>query len=197
MTKKQYVAASLVLTGVVLCGCQTAQKETEAGVSAAVTRTSGGFGDALLTPLEVLNLRRTPIPPLLGQINSPYEPVANLSCSSLAANVTALTGILGPDADAPARDVSTGEKAGDAAAGAALGAVESTVTGFIPYQSILKSASGATAHEKAVREAYARGAARRAYLKGVGAAMGCAAPAAPDPAAGLSGGEERKGGARR
>lgn len=166
--------------------CQTAQKETEAGVSTAMTRTTGGFEDALLSPLVLLNLRRTPIPPLLEQLRSPYEPVAELSCAAIARDVTALTAILGPDADAPSEKTSTGEQAGDAAADAALGAVESAVTGFIPYQSILKSASGASRHETAVREAYARGAARRAYLKGIGASKGCPAPAAPDPAAGVA-----------
>lgn len=169
-----------------LPGCETVEKETGEGVSAAVDRTSGGIDDALMAPLTMLNLRRTPIPELLAKIRSPYEPVADTGCSGLARDVTALTVILGPDADAPPVDVSTGQKAGDAAAGAALGAVESAVTGFIPYQSILRSASGASRHEREVREAYARGAARRAYLKGIGAALGCPVPAAPDPAAGLA-----------
>ncbi len=160
-------------------GCQSARTETEAGVSTAFGRTTGEIDDALLAPLELLNLRKVPIPEMLQALRSPYDPLPELTCSVIGRDVTALTAILGPDADADVGKASTGERAGDAAAGAALGAVENAVTGFIPYQSILKSASGASRHEKAVREAYARGAARRAYLKGIGATLGCTSPAAP------------------
>ncbi len=181
--QKQWLVCGALAAALMLPACQSTRTEAGEGVSAAVSRTSGGFEDALLAPLELLNLRKVPIPAVLEELESPYTALADASCAGIARDVAALTAVLGPDADMPQAEASTGEKAGDAAAGAALGAVESTVTGFIPYQSILKSASGASRHEKAVREAYARGAARRAYLKGIGETKGCAAPASPvDPA---------------
>ena len=56
---------------------------------------------------------------------------------------------------------------------------------FIPFRSIVREATGASAHERKLRAAFERGVARRAYLKGVGAQLGCAPPAAPEPNAGV------------
>ena len=50
---------------------------------------------------------------------------------------------------------------------------------------MVREATGASEHERQLRAAYERGVARRAYLKGVGAQMGCAPPASPEPGAGI------------
>ncbi len=178
--------APLVLLALVSCASQAA--EGPDGVDRAVTGTREGFGDAVLTPLSDINLRRAPIPPKLAEILSPYEPIQDPSCAGLAHEISELTAILGPDSDSmdESADPTLSQRAGDGAADLALGQVASTVTGFIPYRSVLREASGASAHERRLREVYDRGAQRRAYLKGIGASSGCAPPAAPDPRAGIA-----------
>jgi hypothetical protein len=157
-----------------LAGCATA------------SRTSDGFSDAALSPLNDLNVRRDEVPPLLAAIRSAYEPIPQVNCTAIGKMVADLTAILGPDTDAPpAPERSLGDKASEGAADLTLGAVSSTVSGLIPFRSLVREATGASAHERRLRAAYERGVTRRAYLKGVGAQLGCAPPGAPEPNAGI------------
>lgn len=175
--------AALALAATSLSACQTRR---------AVDRTREGVDDAVLQPLGDLNLRQAPIPPLLEAIRSPYQPVVTLNCKSIATEVAQLTEVLGPDSDAHLVDRTLSEKTADGAADLALRGVSDAVTGFIPYRSILRAASGASAHERQLKRAYDRGVQRRAYLKGLGASLGCAPPAGPHPDAGLVPEEEEK-----
>lgn len=178
-------ALTAVLSAV--AACASSPPEAPGGVATAVAGTQDGIGDAVMTPFSDLNLRRAPIPPKLAAIVSPYEPIHDTSCVGIATEISELTAILGPDTDAPTdgKDPSLQQRAGEGAADLALDQVASAVTGFIPYRSVLREASGASAHERRLREVYDRGAQRRAYLKGIGASKGCAPPAAPDPRAGI------------
>lgn len=163
---------SALLVG--LAGCATAG------------RTSEGFSDAALSPLNDLNVRRDEVPPLLAAIRSAYEPIPQVNCTAISKMVADLTAILGPDTDAvPPPERSLTDKASEGAADMTLGAVSSTVSGFIPFRSLVREATGASAHERRLRAAYERGVTRRSYLKGVGAQLGCAPPAAPEPNAGI------------
>ncbi|WP_291197419.1 hypothetical protein [Hyphomonas sp.] len=146
-----------------------------------VSQTGEGFADAALSPLEDLNLKRREIPPLLAAMASPYHVPADLTCEELDRMIAELEGVLGPDWDAPKPDerLKT-EVLGDEAAQAALGAVESGVTGWIPFRGLIRKATGAESHEKKYNRAYKIGAQRRTYLKGYGLAKGCPAPAKPD-----------------
>ena len=167
-----------------MAGCASKPKE-DGGLSRAVHKTSQGIDDAALTPLNDFNLRRVEIPARLEALVSPYAPLSTKTCSAVAAEVNELTKILGPDSDAPPPPKeSLGVRAGEGAADLALGGVASAATDFIPFRSVVREATGASAHERRLRAAYERGVARRAYLKGVGASMGCAPPAAPEPGAG-------------
>ncbi|MEQ1609453.1 MAG: hypothetical protein ABL956_10885 [Hyphomonadaceae bacterium] len=158
-----------------------------AACSTAVNKTQAGLGNAAMAPLTDLNLRRTEVPALLEAIKSPYEPIPTVSCQAIAANVRDLTIILGPDSDAsPQPEASLADQAGAGAADITLNTVSSTMTDFIPFRSIVREASGASAHARKLRAAYERGLARRSYLKGVGAQLGCAPPAAPEPNAGIA-----------
>jgi hypothetical protein len=183
-------AATLVVAALLTAACASSppqnssrsEAQGENGVDRAVTKTSEGLDDAALTPLNDFNLRRTEIPKRLLAITSPYEPLAARTCTAIAEEVEELTMILGPDADAPVQsDETLGQKAGDGAANLALGSVASAASDFIPFRSVVREATGASAHERRMRAAYERGIQRRAYVKGVGAAMGCSPPAAPDP----------------
>lgn len=163
--------------------CSTNATRGASGVDRAVSKTQGGFEDAALTPLSDVNLRRAPIPPKLEALGSPYAPVPNMGCSAIGKEVDELAAILGPDFDANLPGDTANQKIGDAAGGLALKTVTGAVTGFIPYRSIVRAASGASEHERRLKAAYERGAHRRTYLKGLGAALGCGPPAAPDPGA--------------
>jgi hypothetical protein len=175
--------AGLAAVGLALAACSgSPQPKSGGGIDRAVSKTRAGVGDAALTPLNDLNLRREPIPPRLEAIRSPYEPIKRKDCAGIGAEVTELTLILGADVDAPAGPEETlGQKTGDSAAKLALNGVRDAVTGFIPYRSLVRMATGASEHERELRAAYERGVQRRAYLKGAGLALGCAPPAAPDP----------------
>jgi hypothetical protein len=165
--------------GIILAFASLAACET------AVSKTQAGLPDAAMSPLTDLNLRRVEVPRLLEAIKSPYEPIPLVSCKAIAVSVLELTNILGPDTDAPPQpEASMSDQAGAGAANVTLGAVSSTMSDFIPFRSIVREATGASAHERKLRAAYERGVARRAYLKGVGAHLGCAPPAAPEPNAG-------------
>ncbi len=157
-----------------------------AGCASATDRTAAGFGDAAMSPLNDLNLYRDEIPVLLADIRPPYEPIADVSCKAIGEAVAELTKILGRDSDAePLPERSFADKTGDDAAGLTLDTIASTMSDFIPFRSLVRDATGANRHDRRLRAAFERGVARRAYLKGVGAQLGCAPPAAPDPSAGI------------
>ncbi|HEY7799930.1 MAG TPA: hypothetical protein VIA80_14260 [Hyphomonadaceae bacterium] len=184
---RRLVGMSALVAGAVsgLVACAAPAKDS--GISTAVNRTSEGLDDAAMAPLTDLNLRRTAIPAKLEAIVSPYEPLPQVTCATIAAEVVELTTILGADSDAPPPpQASLNQRAGEGAADLALGGVASAATDFIPFRSIVREATGASAHERRLRAAYERGVTRRAYLKGVGAQIGCAPPAAPEPGAGLA-----------
>lgn len=150
-----------------------------AGSTAAQTR--DGLGDAALAPLEDLNLRRQEIPPLLAAMRNPYDLPAEITCEEVTVMLLELDAVLGPDWDTATPDERLNtEKLADEAADAALGAVKSGVTGWIPYRGLLREATGAAGHLRKYNQAYKIGAQRRTYLKGIGLAMGCEPPARPD-----------------
>jgi hypothetical protein len=94
--------AGLAAVGLALAACSgSPQPKSGGGIDRAVSKTRAGVGDAALTPLNDLNLRREPIPPRLEAIRSPYEPIKRKDCAGIGAEVTELTLILGADVDAP------------------------------------------------------------------------------------------------
>jgi hypothetical protein len=133
-------------------------------------------------PLADLNLLQKKIPSVLqGAVQAPYALPPQKTCADLAGEVTALDAALGPDLDTPATPSDPGLVArgthaiGDAANDALKGAAESV----IPFRGWVRRLDGAERHSKEVAAAIAAGSVRRAYLKGVGQALGCSAPAAP------------------
>jgi len=168
---------ALGMAGLAAAACTTGGR--------AMNRTAAGLPGAVGTPLNDLNITRTEVPQRLALIVSSYETLPKADCRSIAVEVVELTNILGPDTDAPPNAVDAGLKMGDDAATLILRQVTTTMADFIPFRSAVREATGASAHERRLRAAYERGVARRAYLKGVGAAKGCAPPAAPQPGAGF------------
>lgn len=137
---------------------------------------------AAVTPLNDLNLVRADIPAaLLAALKAPYVPPAQKTCPAMTADVQALDAALGADLDTPATasNPSLIERGTGAAGNAAVGALRGAAEGVIPFRGWVRKLSGAEKYSREVAAAIAAGTIRRAYLKGLGQSMGCAAPAAP------------------
>src|SRR5262249_55054638 len=126
-------------------------------------------GNAAAAPLTDLNVVRTDVPPVLEEaLKQPYLVPAEQSCEALVKQVSELDAVLGADFDAPSAD-SKRDVAGDAA----IGALQRTAEGFIPFHGLVRQLSGAERHARHAAAAIAAGTARRAFLKGFGASRGC------------------------
>lgn len=164
----------LLALAVLAAGCSTTSPATG---PEANTR-DAQFGQAVTAPLSDLNLVRAEIPPvLIAALKSPYGLPADRSCAALATDVQALDAVLGADLDTPpsATNPSLIERGGDAA----VGALRHTTEGIVPFRGWVRKLSGAEKYSREVAAAIAAGTVRRAYLKGLGLAGGCPAPAAP------------------
>ena len=164
---------SLTLIAITLAACSTpATKPEDQG------KADTQLAQAAVTPLNDLNLVHAEIPAvLISARKAPYAAPAERSCDALAKDVQALDAVLGADLDTPvtAANPSLVERGGDAA----LGAVGSAATGIIPFRGWVRKLTGAERYAREVAAAIAAGTVRRSYLKGLGHAAGCAAPAAP------------------
>ena len=167
------VAAVLALS---IAGCaspDTAKGAAKEGVQ---------IQKAVEAPLADLNLVQEKIPAVLeAAVKAPYALPSERSCPALTNEVNALDGALGADLDTPPTAANPGLVArgttmiGNAANDALRGAAESV----IPFRGWVRKLDGAERHSKEVAAAIAAGSVRRAFLKGVGQTLGCAAPAAP------------------
>ncbi|MEO0465208.1 MAG: hypothetical protein AAF216_01595 [Pseudomonadota bacterium] len=154
--------------------------------AACTTSTSSNddsLTDAALSPFEDLNLRQEEIPPVLAALDWPYDPPEPATCATIETDVIQLSAALGQDIDFPPPDDerSRAEWATEEGTDAALGFVASEARGFIPFRGIVREATGANDYADRVARAIMLGHARRAYLKGIGASLGCDWPAAPLP----------------
>ncbi|MEM7328518.1 MAG: hypothetical protein AAF437_07245 [Pseudomonadota bacterium] len=155
---------------------------SESATDRAIQRSQDGFGDAALSPLEDVNLKRAKIPEEFKEIRNPYDVSADISCDQIAKEVTVLDGLLGRDWDIPPPDEQgLSDRAADGASTAFLDAVSSGASGFIPYRGLVRTVTGANSHATKVRKAYERGSHRRTFLKGMGLIKACTYPAAPLP----------------
>ena len=143
--------------------------------SGGAERTGAAAEKAATTPLSDLNIVRADIPPVLAAAQkAPYAAPADKSCGALGADIQALGALLGADLDTAPSDRSPSliERG-------ATDALRSTAEGVIPFRGWVRKLSGAERYSREVAAAIAAGTIRRAYLKGVGGAAGCDAPAAP------------------
>ena len=130
---------------------------------------------AVTTPLHDLNVVHAEIPPVLVSAEkAPYALPADRDCAALAADVQALDAVLGADLDTPVTD-----KNPSLIERGATDALRSAAEGVIPFRGWVRRLSGAERYSRQVAAAIAAGTVRRAYLKGLAQAGGCAAPAAP------------------
>lgn len=164
-----------VSAGMALAACSSPSPQR---LQAAEERAVG----AVASPLHDLNLVSTPVPPvLLAARAAPYAPPHPLSCHTLGAELGQLDAVLGPDLDQPASEAhaSLMERGSGMVGDAAVNALQSAAEGLIPYRGWVRKLTGAERESREVAAAIAAGTVRRAYLKGLGQAHGCAPPAAP------------------
>ena len=127
---------SLCAIALILAGCSTSKKafnrvSSQASNTASVVTTgasaedidslddSRNLGEAVLTPLEDVNLRKSEIPYLLQSMENPYLMPADSSCERLMFDIDKLTQLLG-------NDVETAEVSKGSMSQTALNAVSST-----------------------------------------------------------------------
>jgi hypothetical protein len=145
------------------------------------SNTASRMGAAAAAPLTDLGIRKEDIPAVLAKAQeNPYLMPAAQSCAAIALEIRELDDALGPDYDAPAvkTDESFMEKASDVAEDQAVGAVQRTAEGLIPFRSWVRKLSGAEKHAKQVSACVTAGSVRRAFLKGLAASQHCTLPAA-------------------
>lgn len=166
----------MTLLAFVLCACTS--PEPARTPAAAENR----FAQAATAPLNDLNVVRAEIPAVLAAAQkAPYEPPSERSCAVLTTEVMALDAVLGADLDLPATPNNAGlvERGSSAVGNVAADALRSAAEGLIPFRSWVRKLSGAERYSKEVAAAIAAGTVRRSFLKGMGLAIGCQAPAAP------------------
>ncbi len=175
----------------VACATQPAASPAPAndGKEVAATQPSGAagpaggqVGEAITAPLRTLNLIKPDVVPALrNAAEAPYAAPQPLTCDTIGAEVLALNSALGADLDAIVSNTSASlaDRGSEAANKAAIGALRNAADGLVPYGGLVRQLSGASRAAKEAADARVAGVVRRAYLKGLGQAMKCEAPAAP------------------
>ncbi len=146
------------------------------------SHTASRMGNAATAPLTDLGIKKEDIPAVLAKAReNPYLIPAGQSCFAIAHEIRELDEALGPDYDAPAskNEESFMDKASDVAEDQAVGAVQRTAEGLIPFRSWVRKLSGAEKHARQVSACVAAGTARRAFLKGLAASQHCTLPGMP------------------
>ena len=132
---------------------------------------------AVSQPARDLNLMHDPQAAALARAYAaPYGQPATQTCAALAAEIADLDLVLGKDLDSHEWKATIG---GDRVNELALDAIRDLVG--LPFRGIVRRVSGADQRDRLQKAAVLSGFVRRAYLKGLGDARGCAPPAAPTP----------------
>lgn len=124
------------------------------------------LGDAVLSPLSDLNLKRQTIPPKLANMASPYSRRGTRNCRTIVAEIDELDELLGKDFDVDGIDEADLQTK-------AYNMTSKVVGSFVPFRGMIRAATGASQYDRLVRRAYRKGVTRRAYLKGVAAQKRC------------------------
>ncbi|WP_157134502.1 hypothetical protein [Sphingomonas sp. PAMC 26605] len=135
------------------------------------------LGHVITQPLRDTRLTKTKIPPILQRAASaPYSSEHTQSCATIAAEVRQLDSALGADVDVPGKRKGEGSEIAAVAARTAVGTL-------IPGLGLVRVITGADKEQRRAEAAVYAGQTRRAFLKGLGFARKCQAPAAPTRAA--------------
>lgn len=148
---------------------------------AAPATTSAQQGDSVgrevTQPLRDTRITKAKIPAVLQlAASAPYSSAHTNSCAAISGEVRRLDSALGADVDVP------GKAKGEGSAIAAV-AARTAVNSLIPGLGLVRVITGADKEQRRAEAAVYAGQTRRAYLKGLGLARKCGAPAAPTRAA--------------
>jgi hypothetical protein len=166
----------ILAAGLLLSACASHNSKTDNSYRKDASKK---IGAAVTIPLADLNLIETRIPAALGTaLKNPYAEPTDTSCESLAEQVTALDEALGADLDTPIANKSEGLIARTLVS-ESVSAIRKNSEAVVPFRNWVRKLSGAERKSKTVAAAISAGGIRRAYLKGIGQANKCNAPAAP------------------
>lgn len=172
LTALSYCAAALVVSA-----CVTAPDNGSSKVQTTAEADRSGVKGVVESPLRDLNVLRTKIPDVLLQaMADPYEYPGSGTCADLIARLPQLNEALGDDLDITSNDT-TGLV--DKGKTTVLTVASGAASDVIPFRGWIRKLSGAERHDGFVQAAITAGAVRRAYLKGLGEAKDCKAPAKP------------------
>jgi hypothetical protein len=173
---------ALLSSLLLLAACASSPPNAAPRQSDAATKTGTHIAQAATTPLSDLNLVNAPIPAaLVDAQRAPYGEPADGTCHGLKTQIESLDAVLGADLDLPPTPANPGliERGAGFVGQAATNSVRSAAESVVPFRSWVRKLTGAERYSRDVAAAIAAGTVRRAYLKGVGQARGCTAPAAP------------------
>jgi hypothetical protein len=146
-------------------------------LGACASKTSSRATEAAASPLFDLNIVRANIPDVLAEAQkAPYLVPEDQTCGALSFQVHRLNAVLGADLDTPAsaNAPSLLERGTSAAEDSAMGAIQRSAEGLVPFRSWVRKLSGAERYSRRVSAAITAGSIRRAFLKGIAASHGCA-----------------------
>ena len=145
-------------------------------LAGCASSTATRIGTAASVPLTDLNVAQEDIPAvLLTARANPYQLPASQNCVAISLEIRELDEVLGADLDAPVSpaDPSLIRRASWLIQDQAVGALQRTAEGLIPFRGWVRKLSGAERHSKHVSACIAAGSVRRAFLKGFAAAQNC------------------------
>jgi len=153
-------------------------------LAGCASSTATRIGTAATVPLTDLNVAQEDIPAvLLAARENPYQLPFGQSCVAISLEIRELDEVLGAYLDAPVSpadpslapaDPSLARRASSLVQDQALGALQRTAEGLIPFRGWVRKLSGAERHSKHVSACIAAGSVRRAFLKGFAASEQCA-----------------------
>ena len=177
---------TLICFTLMMTACATPDGTHRIGSSSVIAKSQKQAGtqiaQAATSPLNDLNLVQADIPPaLIAALREPYVLAADHTCLTLADEIKTLDSVLGADLDAPATEENPSliERGVVDVNNAAYKALRKAAEGLTPYRGWVRKLTGAERYSQKVAAAIAAGTIRRSFLKGVGQASGCVAPAAP------------------
>ena len=159
----KFAAMATLVVLIVLAGCASS--------------TTARIGTAATVPLTDLNVAQEDIPAvLLRARENAYKVPASQNCVAISLEIRELDEVLGADLDAPVSpaDPSLMRSASSLLQEQAVGALQRTAEGLIPFRGWVRKLSGAERHSKHVSACIAAGSVRRAFLKGFATSEHCA-----------------------
>lgn len=125
-------------------------------------------GKIVTQPVRDVGIGEPEIPPVLEQATADTYGLTGLkSCAQIAAAITELDGVLGPDFDAGV------EKKENRAGKIAEAGGKTVVNALIPFRGLVREISGAAPAQRRLNAAIDAGLARRGFLRGVAKGRRC------------------------